>query len=246
MTSVLIALYDPLAALGLSGVVEDADGLHCAGLVDVDQAIRDAVVRHRPSVLVLDVQHRRADPELLGDLARIDSALRVLIMVDHRAEECAVRHLLASRFGGTIMPDALAMLDECCLTSLKTNAHGCLAREPRPEEAIRAIRTVAAGEVAAAPWVHALTDRVQRNGRPGASAPESAITARELEVIANVAKGLSNAEIGQVMGIREQTVKNHIGNAMAKLKVASRLEMGLFAAKHHVLLDDQESGPVSN
>ena len=245
MTDVLIALFDPLAALGLSVVVESAERLHCAGTVNADESIREAVELHRPAVVVLDVQHRRADPELLGDLVRIDPGLRVLVMVDHRAEECAVRHLLASRFGGAIMADAVEMLDECCLTSLKTNAHGCLARDPTPEEAIRAIRTVAAGEVAAAPWVQALTERVQRPPKAGSPAAENAITPRELEVIAHVAKGLSNAEIGRLLEIREQTVKNHIRSAMAKLKVASRLEMGLFAARHHVRLEEQESGPVS-
>ena len=65
------------------------------------------------------------------------------------------------------------------------------------------------------------------------------ISARELEVIGLVADGKGNKEIGKLLGIREQTVKNHLASIMQKLGVRSRLEVGIQAVRQN--LSSQES-----
>lgn len=241
----LIALRDPLAGIGLGVIVDGAADMRCAGVLARGESIRDAVTRTRPRVLVLDVRHRRADPALIPDLARARPSTRILIMVDHTAEECALKHLMALRTGSTLSPEAMDRLDDCCLTSLKQDAHGCLGQEPEPEVVLRAVRTVAAGEVAAAPWVKAVAERVRNRTDPRAG-PEAppAITERELEVMACLAEGLTNAAIADRLGLREQTVKNHIAKAMHKLGTESRLEVGLQLSRHNVRLHGpREGGP---
>lgn len=239
----LIALRDPLAGIGFGVIVDGADDMRCVGVVGRGESVRDAVSRTRPRVLVLDVRDRRADPALLPDLSRSHPSTRILIMVDHTAEECALKHLMALRTGSTLSPEAMDRLDDCCLTSLKQFAHGCLGQEPEPEAVLRAVRTVAAGEVAAAPWVKAVAERVRArtDSRAGPEAPAS-ITERELEVMACLAEGLTNSAIAERLGLREQTVKNHIAKAMQKLGTESRLEVGLELSRHNVRLHDAGPG----
>jgi hypothetical protein len=58
-----------------------------------------------------------------------------------------------------------------------------------------------------------------------------------------LAQGHSNQEVAQELGIREQTVKNHLGSIMKKLGLNSRLEVGLFAAKKNMILRQPSKGP---
>ncbi len=60
------------------------------------------------------------------------------------------------------------------------------------------------------------------------------ITPRELQVISLVAKGLTNKEVADELGIQLQTVKNYLGRITVKLGISSRLEIGLYAVKHHL------------
>ena len=62
------------------------------------------------------------------------------------------------------------------------------------------------------------------------------MTARELEVISLVAEGLSNKQVAERLGIREQTVKNYLVQISKKLGVKSRLEIGLAAVKHNLVI----------
>jgi DNA-binding CsgD family transcriptional regulator len=186
-------------------------------------------------VLVLDVKQRRADPELIPGLMKRFADLRILVFVNHTAEECGMRHLLLDGGRAKLAPEALAMVDDCCLTSLRQKALGCLAMGTQPAGVLEAVRAVARGEVAAAPWLTAVASSLAAAGDADGIPP---ITPRELQVLALLAKGHSNKQIARILEIREQTVKNHVGRLMEKLGVGSRLEAGLFAAEHHVNLVD--------
>jgi DNA-binding NarL/FixJ family response regulator len=151
------------------------------------------------------------------------------MLVPHTAEECALRHLLTAGGRAHLSPEAAGRLDECCLTSLRGQARGCLPCEADPQEIVQAVSEVAAGRVAAAPWLSAFADV----GMAGA-AERPSITARELEVMALLADGLGNKTIARKLGIREQTVKNHLARLMSKLGLTTRTQVGLMAAQHHV------------
>jgi len=235
---VLVAVRDQVTAAGLRAVLDSAEGMRCTPPSPEDTTdVRAAVARELPHVVLLDVALRREDARLIPDLVERHPRSRVLVYVDHSPKDCAVRHLLELKGRAHLSPDALAKLDDCCLTSLRQRAHGCLGTGVSPDAVVKTVRAVAAGEVAAAPWLAALAETVQlSSGRSG-----SPISPRELEVMTLLAEGLSNKQIARRMGIREQTVKNHVTRTMEKLGVQNRTEVGLLAARHNLrLLDDEE------
>jgi DNA-binding NarL/FixJ family response regulator len=139
-----------------------------------------------------------------------------------------LRHLLAAGSRARLSPDALGRIDECCLTSLRQNARGCIPAEASAAEVVEAVRTVAAGQVAAAPWLSEFAHAAAGRSAPGA------ITPRELDVLALLGKGLSNKAIARVLDIRERTVKNHTSRLIEKLGLASRAQVGVVAAHHNL------------
>lgn len=235
MIHVLIAVSDSLAELGLRTVLDEAEDTHAVLFDPASGDIPSAVVEHEPDVVLLDVAHRREDPELVPRITASRPGLHVLVLVDHTAEECGVRHLLSVGGRAKLAPDALARVDDCCLTSLRQMALGCLPKGAAPEAVLTAVRAVYRGEVAAAPWLTTVAASLAGGPDEQGHAP---ISERELEVMGLLAEGMSNKQIAQRLGIREQTVKNHVGHLMEKLGVSTRLEAGVLAAKHHLTLTE--------
>jgi DNA-binding NarL/FixJ family response regulator len=231
-TTVLVAVADPILGIGLEKVLADAPETHPLGRVRSVAQLRAAVASTCPEVTLVDVAFRKADEALVRDLTA--RGTRVVVLVDHSEDECAL-HKLAMATGKGLSADALEMLDDCCLVSLRASAFGCLPKGADPERLLAAIRTVRGGEIAAAPWLRAalLQPGPRRTVGPRVERP---ITRRELEVIALIAEGLGNAEIGDRLGIRAQTVKNHVNRIMGKLGAKRRVEVGLFALKHRLHL----------
>lgn len=236
MTRVLIALAEPIMAAGLKHIVDETDEFEVVDVLLSGEGLRERVVETAAEVVVVDVLFRRSDPTLVPELSATGS--RVLVLVDHSAEECALRAALGEDGRAGLSDEALATLDECCLMSLRRSASGCLARGSTPENVLHTLRTVAAGEIAAAPWLTAVAAAGPAGtiGPRGGTGPRP-VTARELEVMALVAEGLSNKAIARRLGLKEQTVKNHLAHMMEKLGLRSRLDVGMFALKHHVQLD---------
>lgn len=240
MTRVLIALSEPIMVAGLQGIIDDADDFEVVGAHASAEGLRERATETSADVVVVDVVFRRADPTLVPELS---TAARVLVLVDHSAEECSLRAALAEDGRAGLSDEALATLDECCLMSLRHSASGCLARGSTPDAVLRTLRTVAEGQIAAAPWLSALAASgpagALGSGRGQGPRP---VTARELEVMALVAEGLSNKAIARRLDLKEQTVKNHLAHMMEKLGLRSRLDVGMFALKYNVQL--QHDGPT--
>lgn len=231
---VLVAVRDPIASMGLRAVLGDADGVTCLPVPDGLGTLREAVAADPPDVLVLDVALRRADADLIPDLVRAHAETRILVYVDHAPEDCAIQHMLESGGRAGLSPEAVKRLDDCCLTSLRQQAHGCLGTGVDPDMVVRAVRGVAAGAVVAAPWLAALARTLARAAEP--SGGPSPISERELEIMTLLAEGLSNRQIAERLGVREQTVKNHVTRTMEKLGAQNRTEVGLFAARSRLRL----------
>ena len=97
--------------------------------------------------------------------------------------------------------------------ALKAGAQGYLFKKTPSTEILKAIREVAAGRPQVPPDVSArLVERL----------PRSSLSAREVEVLSRVGRGMSNKEIGADLGISESTVKNHVNNILMKLGVSDR------------------------
>jgi DNA-binding NarL/FixJ family response regulator len=126
-------------------------------------------------------------------------------------------------------------LDEYVFAALKAGASGFLLKDARPPELLAAIRNVAAGDAVMAPsatrrLLHQVVPLLpERAGQPVADPRLGLLTAREREVLEEIAAGASNAEIGQRLYLAEGTVKTHIGRLLAKLSIRDRVGLVLFA-----------------
>jgi DNA-binding NarL/FixJ family response regulator len=124
-------------------------------------------------------------------------------------------------------------LDEYAFAALKAGASGFLLKDVPPEELLFGIRAVHSGDAVVAPsTTRRLIDRFapmlpSTGGEPVADL--SGLTAREREVLALIAQGLSNTEIGERLFVSEATVKTHVGRVLAKLGLRDRVQAVVFA-----------------
>jgi DNA-binding NarL/FixJ family response regulator len=124
-------------------------------------------------------------------------------------------------------------LDEYAFAALKAGASGFLLKDVPPEELLFGIRSVHSGDAVVAPsTTRRLIDRFAPLLPTDAAdvAPDlSGLTAREREVLALIAQGLSNTEIAVRLFVSEATVKTHVGRVLAKLGLRDRVQAVVFA-----------------
>jgi DNA-binding NarL/FixJ family response regulator len=126
--------------------------------------------------------------------------------------------------------------DHNVFAALQAGASGFVLKDAEPDELIRAIRVVAAGEALLSPSV---TRRVIARyggggfGAGGGSAPVPVdqLTDREREIVAWVATGRSNDEIAAELFLSPATVRTHVGRAMLKLSARDRAQLVVFAVR---------------
>jgi DNA-binding NarL/FixJ family response regulator len=165
--------------------------------------------RHAPDVVLMDVRMPHVDGiEATGRIAGPD--------VPH-----PVRVLMLTTFD----------LDDYVYAALRNGASGFLLKDTPPEDLVRAIRVVAAGEALLAPTVtRRLIEEFSRTAaRPTARPELASLTEREHEVLGLVARGLSNAEIAGRLVLGETTVKTHVGRILMKLGLRDRVQAVVLA-----------------
>jgi DNA-binding NarL/FixJ family response regulator len=198
-----VALVDdqPLIRAGLRMVVESQPDLRLAAEGgDGDEAI--ALTRaHRPDVLLLDVRMPGTD------------GIRALPAVLSASPETRV--IMLTTFD----------LDEYVYAALRAGASAFLLKDAGPESIISAIRQVVDGGILLAPAItrRLVEEHISRRPRGDVSAL-SVLTDRERDVLAVLAQGLSNAEIGQRLHVSEGTVKTHVSRILAKLGLRDRVQ----------------------
>jgi DNA-binding NarL/FixJ family response regulator len=124
-------------------------------------------------------------------------------------------------------------LDEYVVGALRAGASGFLAKDVPADDLVTAIRTVAAGEAVVAPRIlKRLLDRFADSlPDPSAAPPQDlrVLTEREREVLVQLARGLSNAEIARELSVSETTVKTHVGHVLTKLGLRDRVQAVVLA-----------------
>ena len=205
---VLLADDDPLVRAALRTILSAADDLLIVGEAVDGSAAVAAVGESRPEVVLMDIRMPGMDGIAATEqiTSRPDPPKVIVLTTFH--------------------------LDEYVFGALRAGASGFLLKDTPPEDIIRAVRLVAAGEAMLSPAV--TRTLIEQFGRDApapwrAAARESlrALTDREREVAAEVAQGRSNADIAARLYMSEATVKAHVSRVLAKLGAANRVQIAM-------------------
>jgi DNA-binding NarL/FixJ family response regulator len=211
MDDIRIALVDDHTVVrqGLRAVLDLEPGLRVVGEAGCPATAVSVVAQTRPDVVLLDLKLSTAsDSEGLGLCAQISTRWpdsRVLVL--------------------TTLVDEWLVVE-----SIKQGAKGYVVKDVDLTELVRSIRAVCRGEGAFDSHSASVMVRWLHN-KQGLDSPAQQITPREREVLALLARGLSNIAIGQRLYISEATVKFHVGNVMRKLGATRRAEAVYAASK---------------
>ena len=204
--SVRVAIADdqPLVVAGFSSMVRQADDLVVVGeAADGQEAVRLALAEH-PDVLLMDVRMPVVDG--IEATARITSDPRT----------AGVRIIILTTFD----------LDDYVYAGLRAGASGFLLKDVTPEDLFRAIRVVAAGDALLAPSVTRRLISEFARARPLTTPPAiGSLTEREREVLVEVGRGRSNAEIAATLHMSPATAKTHVGRLLMKLDARDRAQL---------------------
>jgi DNA-binding NarL/FixJ family response regulator len=148
----------------------------------------------------------------------------------------ATRQILASGSAARILVLTTFNLDEYVFAALRAGASGFLLKDVPPADLLTGIRAVAAGDAMVAPNVtRRLLDAFAPHlpdpatGRSPSDQRLDQLTDREREVLVQMARGRSNAEIADLLTVSEKTVKTHVGRILAKLGLRDRVQVVVFA-----------------
>jgi DNA-binding NarL/FixJ family response regulator len=175
--------------------------------------------------------------EASNGLEAVEKAARfdpTVVLMDIRMPELdgleATRRILAADSGARVLILTTFDLDEYVYEALRAGASGFVLKDDPPEQLIGAIRTVAAGDALLSPTVTKLViQQFSRVPRPAPPSELAQLSERERDVFRLVARGLSNAEIGQELFISENTVKTHVTHILSKLGLRDRVQAVVLA-----------------
>jgi len=202
--SVLIVDDHPVVRRGLRVLLELGDGIEVAGETGDGAAALALAAEREPDVILLDLKLPGLDGlAVLTELKARGSTARVLVLTS--ATEPASASL-----------------------AVRNGAAGVLYKDVDPDALVRAIRSVHDGHLLLAP--EAAGTLVHAAGQAWGGI--DALTRREREVLAELARGRSNREIARALHVSEKTVKAHVSAVLAKLGVQDRTQAALLAVRH--------------
>jgi DNA-binding NarL/FixJ family response regulator len=213
--TIRVAIVDDqrLFTKGLSGLVDMLPGVEVVGVAyDGEEAV--ALCREEePDVVLMDISMPKMDGiSATREIKDLLPQTTVVILTGH--EE-----------------------DEHVFEGIKAGAQGYLLKDSEPEDLSRAIHTVHAGNTIIAPDLAQKMLNTFEGGRRAGNArlAPPPLTERELEVIRALARGMSDRQIAQSLGISEKTVRNHTSNIYRKLHIFDRTQAVIYAVREGVI-----------
>ncbi len=199
---VLLVDDEALIRSGLRAIIDAEPDLTVLGEAEDGAAVTPLVRRLRPDVVLMDVRMPAVDG--------IEATRRLLGNVDDPP-----RVLVLTTFEN----------DDYVFDALRAGASGFLLKRARPDEVVRAIRLLAAGDSLLFPA--AIRELAARHSpaKPAAGGLDDAgLTDREAQVLRLIAEGLTNAEIASVLVVSHETVKTHVAHVLTKLDARDRTQ----------------------
>lgn len=221
-TTIRVLIVDDhvLVRKGIMALLSEVEGMAVVGEASDGQQAIEAAVTLSPDVVLMDL--------LMPGVDGIEATRQVKA----RCPNCHI--LVLTSFAA----------DEKILPAIKAGALGYLLKDSSPAELVRAIQQVYRGEPSLQPAIaRKLLRELSRPQTELPPAPEP-LTARELEVLALLARGLSNQQIAGRLDISEATVRSHVSNTLSKLHLANRVQATLYALREGLvpLPGDAEGG----
>jgi two-component system, NarL family, response regulator DevR len=200
-----------IVRLGLMTLINDQPEMEVVGEAGTAAEALRMVERTRPHVVLMDIR-------IPGE-GGIEAAREI-----------------SNRFADTkvVMLTSFAD-DELVLRAIQAGAVGYVLKQVGNDELLRAITAAAQGEALLDPSTTArLLSRVREIERKIVEDAFRQLSDRELDVLAEVARGKTNAEIGQILNLSEKTVRNYVSSMLEKLDLSNRIELALYAVEHHL------------
>jgi DNA-binding NarL/FixJ family response regulator len=208
---ILLVDDQALVRAGFRMILDAEPEMEVVGEASDGREAVDQVRSLRPDVVLMDIRM----PELDG----LEAARRIL----SSPNDDTPKILMLTTFD----------LDEYVYEALRAGASGFLLKDTPPEQLVAAIHVIAQGEALLSPSItrRVISEFVKGTGpKPQAQFPRLAdLTARELEVMKLIARGLSNAEIARALFVSETTVKTHVARILMKLGLRDRVQAVVLA-----------------
>jgi DNA-binding NarL/FixJ family response regulator len=207
MIKVLLADDQAVIRDGLRVILEARGEIHVVGEAEDGVAAVELTRRRVPDVVLMDIRMPRMDG--------IEATRRIV-------KESSARVLILTTFGE----------EEYVYATLKAGASGFLLKDAKRDQLADAVKLVADGESLLAPSVtRTLIEQFvrRRPARQGTPPELAELTAREAEVTRLIARGLSNAEIGDELIVSEGTVRTHVAHILQKLALRDRVQVVVLA-----------------
>lgn len=210
-TRVLLVDDHAIVRLGLMTLINDQPEMEVVGEAGTAGEALRAVERLRPHVVLMDIR-------MPGE-----GGLEATRQITAQFPESKVVML-------TSFAD-----DELVVRAIRAGAVGYVLKQVGNEELLRAIAAAARGEALLDPSTTArLLLRVREVERKIDEDAFRDLSDRELEVLVGVARGRTNAEIGQNLNLSEKTVRNYLSTILEKLHLHNRIELATYAVEHHL------------
>lgn len=206
--SVLVVDDEPMVCAHLRTILGSADDIEVVDAAHDGAAAVEAVIRHRPDVVLMDLRMPGVDGlTAIERICRLPRPPAVVALTTFDADSYVIR-------------------------ALRAGAAGFLVKTTPPEDLISLVRVAADGHTVLSP---AATRRLvaahadEQAARERALSRVRELTERETEVLGYLGEGMSNAQIAERLSLAEATVKGYVSRMLIKLGCANRTQAGLLA-----------------
>jgi DNA-binding NarL/FixJ family response regulator len=213
MSKIKVFIVDDhaIVRMGLKALLSSQTEMEVIGEAGTSAEALRGVTSLQPDVVLMDVRiPGEGGIETTRQLTRQFSSIKVVILTSYAD-------------------------DELVRSAIMAGAAGYVLKQANPDNLLRAIIAVYHGEALLDPATTArLLSRVREADRKAEEDAFRDLTDRELEILVEVARGKTNVEIGQILSLSENTVRNYLRTIFEKLHLTNRIELAAFTYQHHL------------